>query len=122
LGAREDFGDVLGVVIPGQRVADIRKMPAVDRATLGYPDNIAFDTAGNLWICLPFANRIVALTPSGKKIAITHDPEGRFLVMPTSLAWGGEDFKDLYIVSRGNGTVIQARTSVAGLPMANWLR
>lgn len=119
LGARENFGGVLGAIVPNHMAADIRKMSPAARAALGYPDNIAFDTADNLWICLPFANRIVALTPGGRKVDIAHDPEGRFLVTPTSLAWGGADLKDLHIVSRGSGTIVKARTSVAGLPLAN---
>ncbi|BAV63666.1 SMP-30/gluconolactonase/LRE family protein [Sphingobium cloacae] len=116
----EDYGPQLGMVFPDQKVQAIRAMPAEERATLGYCDGIAFDMVGNLWVTLPFANRIVALTPDGRKIDIIHDPEGKRIVMPTNLCWGGADRRDLYVVSRGNGSIVKARTEVAGLPLANW--
>ncbi|MES1971480.1 MAG: SMP-30/gluconolactonase/LRE family protein [Pseudomonadota bacterium] len=119
LGPGEQYGPVLGTVVPDQMVAQIVKLPRAERATLGYADNIAFDAAGNLWICLPFANRIVALTPDRRLVEIAHDPEGRRLSLPTALAWGGPDLRDLYIVSRGSGMIVTARTPVAGLTLVN---
>ncbi|WP_313801878.1 SMP-30/gluconolactonase/LRE family protein [Sphingobium sp.] len=116
----KDHGPQLGVVIPDHQAKDIRAMAASERAELGYCDGIAFDEAGNLWVTLPFANRIVAITPDGRKIDIIHDPEGKMLSSPTNLCWGGADLRDLYVVSRASGMVVKARTDVAGLPLANW--
>ncbi|SCW47397.1 gluconolactonase [Sphingobium faniae] len=116
----EDYGPQLGTVIPDQTVQAIRAMPMTERATLGYCDGMAFDMAGNLWVTLPFANRIVALTPDGRKIDIVHDPEGKRIAVPTNLCWGGADRRDLYVVSRGSGDIVRARTEVAGVPLANW--
>jgi gluconolactonase len=105
LGPREDYGPVLGTVVPNQMVAEIRKLPADARTTLGYCDGIAFDRAGNLWITLPFSNRLVALTPARGLVDIVHDPEGSRISMPTNLAWGGED---LFVACRGAGTIVRA--------------
>lgn len=116
----QDYGPQLGVVIPDHQAKDIRAMVGADRAALGYCDGIAFDRAGNLWVTLPFANRIVAITPDGRKIDIIHDPDGKWLSSPTNLCWGGADLRDLYVVSRASGMVVKARTDVAGLPLANW--
>ena len=116
----EDYGPQLGLVIPDHQAKDIRAMPAAERAALGYCDGIAFDRAGNLWVTLPFANRIVAITPDGRQVDIVHDPEGKMLSSPTNLCWGGEDLRDLHVVSRASGRVVKARTEVAGLPLANW--
>jgi len=116
----ENHGPQLGVVIPDHQARDIRAMPAAERADLGYCDGIAFDQAGNLWVTLPFANRIVAITPAGRKVDIIHDPEGKMLSSPTNLCWGGADLRDLHVVSRASGMVVKARTNVAGLPLANW--
>ncbi|QDC39062.1 SMP-30/gluconolactonase/LRE family protein [Sphingobium fuliginis ATCC 27551] len=116
----QDYGPQLGVVIADHQAKDIRAMPVADRAELGYCDGIAFDAAGNLWVTLPFANRIVAITPDGRKVDIVHDPEGRMLSSPTNLCWGGADLRDLYVVSRASGVVVKARTDIAGLPLANW--
>lgn len=116
----QDYGPQLGVVVPDHQAKDIRALPAADRATLGYCDGIAFDRAGDLWVTLPFANRIVAITPDGRKLDLIHDPEGRMLSSPTNLCWGGVDLRDLYVVSRASGMVVKARTDVAGLPLPNW--
>lgn len=119
LGPVEDYGPPLGVVVPDHLSEDIRKLDARERGTLGYCDGMAFDEAGNLWITLPFANRIVGLTPKLEKLDILHDPDGKLLNMPTNLAWGGPDRRDLFIVSRGNGSVVRTRTSVRGARLPN---
>nr|WP_087574018.1 SMP-30/gluconolactonase/LRE family protein [Sphingomonas sp. CDS-1] len=116
----QDYGPQLGVVVPDHQAKDIRTMPTTERAVLGYCDGIAFDQAGNLWVTLPFANRIVAITPDGRKVDIIHDPEGKMLSSPTNLCWGGADLRDLYVVSRASGMVVKAHTDVAALPLANW--
>lgn len=116
----QDFGPQLGVVTPDQGFKAILALPPEERAALGYCDGIAFDRAGNLWITLPFANRIVALTPDGRKVDILHDPDGRMIAMPTNLCWGGSDLRTLHVVSRAKGMIVSARTKVAGAPLANW--
>jgi gluconolactonase len=119
LGPAEDFGPPLGTVVPNHMAADIRALGAEERGKLGYCDGMGFDAEGNLWITLPFANRIVALTPGGETLDMIHDPEGALLDMPTNLAWGGKDWRELFIVSRGKGAVVTARTSVRGLRLPN---
>ena len=66
LGEGEDYGPPLGLVVADQTVPEIRALPAAGRARLGYCDGVAFDTAGNLWVTLPFANRLVAITPAAR--------------------------------------------------------
>jgi gluconolactonase len=73
-----------------------------------------------LWVTLPFANRIVAITPDGRKVDVVHDPDGTMIDMPTNLCWGGADLRTLYVVSRAKGMIVRARTTVAGAPLANW--
>ena len=120
LGPAEPFGPVLGDIVPDHDIADIRRMDAAARARLGYPDGLAFDADGNLWVTLPFGNRIVAITPDQRLVEIVRDPEGTMIAMPTNLAWGGRDLRDLVIVSRGNGTLASARTRRPGLPLSHW--
>lgn len=120
LGDAEPYGPPLGRVIDDHIIADIRALPAAQRADLGYCDGIAFDAAGNLWVTLPFANKLVAITPRGRLEVMAHDPEGTMIAMPTNLCWAGRDLRDLVVVSRGTGSIVTARTRMAGLPMANW--
>lgn len=116
----EDFGPVLGTVVANHMIGDIVKLPPSERASLGYCDGIAFDSVGNLWVTLPFSNRIVAITPTGQPFDVVHDPDGSAIAVPTNLCWGGSDLRDLYVVSRASGSIVRARTGVAGLAMANW--
>jgi len=118
----EDYGPQLGAARSDQMARDIFAMPAAERAALGYCDGIGFDMAGNLWITLPFANRLVALTPDRRLVDIVHDPDGRMIAMPTNLCWAGRDRRDLHVVSRGSGRIVKARTAIAGAPLANWPR
>jgi gluconolactonase len=120
LGPREDYGPVLGQVVPNHMARDILRIPSAERGALGYCDGIAFDGAGNLWVTLPFANRLVAIAPDGALVDVVHDLEAVRIATPTNLCWGGPDRRTLYVVCRGAGTIISVRTQAAGMPMANW--
>jgi gluconolactonase len=110
LSNRERFGPVLGR-IPG--LYDTSP-PGPD---LGYVYGLALDAEDNLWACLPGANKIVGLTMTGRPVDLMHDRSGRLLYQPTSLAFGGDDLRDLYIGSQRADYVLKARSPVAGLPL-----
>ncbi|WP_164857177.1 SMP-30/gluconolactonase/LRE family protein [Sphingomonas crocodyli] len=114
LGPRENFGPQLGEAVPDQTIDAIRALPPQDRRRLGYCDGIAFDADGNLWVTLPFANRLVAITPAGELIDVMHDGEGSIFDMPTNIAWGGKDRRDLFIVARARNMIVRGRTNVRG--------
>ena len=75
------------------------------------------DAEGNLWVCLPGADKVVAITPSGEVVTVIHDPTGETVNHPTNVTWGGPDLKDLYIGSIRAGYVLKARSPTAGLPL-----
>jgi len=114
-GPPEPYGPVLGGVTADAGIVEIRAQIAAGDRDLGYSDGLAFDIDGNLWVTLPFANKVVAITPDRRLVTVVSDPEARLLDMPTNLAFGGPDLRDLYIVSRQRGNVIRARSPVAGL-------
>lgn len=114
------YGPVLGTVVADQSAAAIRELPSAAQSRTGYCDGIAFDRAGNLFVTLPFANRVVAVTPRGRLVIVVDDPAGAVVDFPTNLAWGGPDGRDLLVVARGKGTIVAARMPVPGLPAANW--
>jgi gluconolactonase len=115
LGKGERYGPVLGLLqaAPGQ--------PAPDHNDLGYTDGVGLDAEGNLWVCLPAANKVVAITPSGEVVTVIHDPGGETVNHPTNVTWGGPGLKDLYIGSIRADYVLKCRSPVAGQPLVHQL-
>jgi gluconolactonase len=114
LGAAERYGPALGALtLPGQ--------PAPEPATLGYTDGCGMDAEGNLWVTLPAANKIVAITPERTVVVVAHDPSGEVINHPTNVTWGGPDLMDLYIGSIRADYVLKARSPVAGQPLVHQL-
>lgn len=99
-------GPVLGMVKDDQPASEIRALPQAERSRTGYCDGLAFDARGNLWVTLPFANRIVAITPAGRLVEVVSDPAGTMIDMPTNLAFSGGE---VLIVSRGSSRIVGAR-------------
>jgi len=108
LGPGRRYGPVLG-----QLQQDVPPPPAED---LGYTDGVGMDAEGNLWVCLPAANKVVAITPSLEVVTVIHDLSGDIVNHPTNITWGGADLKDLYIGSIRAGYVLKGRSPVAGQP------
>jgi len=114
LGKGERYGPVLGKLMSP---AD----PNPDHNELGYTDGIGFDAEGALWVCLPAANKVVAITPAGSVETVVHDPDGSVVNHPTNVSWGGADLKDLYIGSIRADYVLKVRSPVAGQPHVHQL-
>ncbi len=112
LGAIEPYGPILGEPA-------FPKASAEQRARFGATDGCGFDQEGNLWVTLVVANRIVAITPSGRVETIVHDPTGEVMAWPTNVAWGGPDLRDLYIGTIRRDYILHARSPVSGLPLAH---
>ena len=109
-----------------------------------YPDGLAFDAEGGLWIACVIANRLIRvapdltwtvlfsdLAPSGleaiasyAKGDLTFDhiarSRGSRVSNLSSLAFGGPDRKTLYLGGLGVDTIHVLRSPVAGLPMEHW--
>ncbi len=96
------------------RVAN-RGAIAVER---GAPDGLAVDESGCIWTASYGGGCALRYTPDGVLDATIEVPA----VQVTSLCFGGDDRRDLYIVTADNtddaglgGTILQTRTEVAGL-------
>ena len=111
LGAGVRHGPVLGMLQPPG--------PNVEAADLGYTDGVGLDVEGNVWVCLPAANKLVAITPSGDVVVVAHDPSGEVMDHPTNVTWGGADLMDLYVGSIRADYVLKTRSPVAGQPMVH---
>lgn len=98
------------------RMTNRRVLAAV---TVGVPDGLAVDEAGAVWVANYGGGCLLRYTPEGTL-------EGRIDVPAravTSLCFGGDDRRDLYIVTADNteaaergGTIFRTRAAVPGLP------
>jgi sugar lactone lactonase YvrE len=121
LGPEEQFSPPLGgrrADEYGAHAAALLADPSVTRRW-GMADGCAFDAAGNLWVTLARANRIVAVTPERRVVTIVEDPDGALLSGPTSVAWGGNDRRDVYIGSLQTPYILRGRSSLPGMPMVH---
>ena len=112
----------------------------------GVIDGIAFDSFGNLWATMVFADRLVAITPEGDLLELLNDGDRpateRFeaafatgkpvpfeITMATggplcpwlaSITFGGPDLTTVYLGGLRTTTIPYFRSPVAGLPMVHW--
>jgi sugar lactone lactonase YvrE len=100
----------------GTHASALMRKPDVARRW-GMADGCGFDAEGNLWVTLVGAHKIVAITPDREVVTVAEDPEGRLINSPTSIAWGGEDLRDVYIGSLASPYIVKGRSSVAGMLM-----
>ncbi|MCI0490097.1 MAG: SMP-30/gluconolactonase/LRE family protein, partial [Blastocatellia bacterium] len=98
---------------------------------MGYPDGIAIDEEGMLWIVHWDGGRVCRWNPrSGEVMVEIRLPVSR----PTSCVFGGKDFGTLYITSARTrlrpdrlaaqplaGSVFKCRPGVRGLPMNEFI-
>ena len=88
--------------------------------TDGVADGLKVATDGSVWVADAHGSRVAVYNADGSHRENIEVP----LPMVTSLCFGGDDMRDLYIVtgSRGGprencGTIYRMRTDVAGLPL-----
>jgi sugar lactone lactonase YvrE len=74
-------------------------------APLGFPDGIAFDEAGNLWITFPAWNAVGYLTPRRELQVVLEDPERKVLQRPSNICFGWEERKTAFIGSLDGTTI-----------------
>jgi gluconolactonase len=52
-------------------------------------------------------------------VTIAEDPPGALLSGPTSVAWGGDDMRDVYIGSLETPFILKGRSSLPGMRMVH---
>jgi hypothetical protein len=110
-----------------------------------FPDGIALDAEGGLWVTSIVSNRLYRVVPSGKIDLLLEDSDdvhvgmveaalaagkmgrehfygmkSRELKNIASIAFGGNDLKTVYLGSLLDDRLISFRSTVAGLPPAHW--
>jgi sugar lactone lactonase YvrE len=66
---------------------------------MGFPDGIAFDEAGNLWIAFPAWNAIGYINSRRELEIVLEDPERKILQRPANICFGWEKRKTAFIGS-----------------------
>ena len=66
---------------------------------LGFPDGIAFDEAGNLWVTFPMWNAVGYINAGGDLEIVMEDRESKVLHRPANICFGGDDRKTAFIGS-----------------------
>jgi sugar lactone lactonase YvrE len=92
----------------------------------GRPDGAAVDVQGNYWVAMFEGRRVCQFNTDGELLAEYHVP----MQCPTSVCFGGEDLKTLYLTSASHhrnaaelaafalsGSVMSMRVEVPGLPV-----
>jgi D-xylonolactonase len=65
----------------------------------GYPDGLTCDLSGCVWVAQWGASRVSRFSPEGELLDVIHLP----VAQPTSCAFGGPEFKTLFITSASQG-------------------
>ncbi|MBI5063224.1 MAG: SMP-30/gluconolactonase/LRE family protein [Desulfatitalea sp.] len=85
----------------------------------GYPDGIAFDIAGNLWITFPQRNAVGYLTATGELCMYLEDPQRQVLQRPANICFGGSERRTAYIGSLDGSNIPYFEVPHAGLALVH---
>ncbi|MBN1612866.1 MAG: SMP-30/gluconolactonase/LRE family protein [Deltaproteobacteria bacterium] len=85
----------------------------------GFPDGIAFDEDGNLWIAFPTWNAIGLLTPKQELVMVLEDPRGEILKQPSNICFGWEERKTAFIGCIDSTTIPCFKAPAAGLRLVH---
>jgi len=88
-------------------------------AELGFPDGIAFDEAGNLWITFPARNAVGYITPNGSLEMVLEDPERKVLKRPSNICFGWEERRTAFIGSLEGTTIPYFEVPYSGMRLVH---
>jgi len=76
----------------------------------GRPDGMKLDVEGNLYVAGGVTGEVWVFNPEGKPLGFIKFDEG-----PANLAWGGDDWKTMYVTARTS--VFRIDLKVSGMPV-----
>uniref|UniRef100_UPI003B52F90F SMP-30/gluconolactonase/LRE family protein n=1 Tax=Roseovarius indicus TaxID=540747 RepID=UPI003B52F90F len=110
-----------------------------------FPDGLAFDEEGGLWVVSVVSNRIFRISPEGDVVLLFEDfepdhvaeverrlaagelhssfvyePHSSVLLNTSSLAFGGQDRKTVYLGCIAGDKIASFRSPIAGHPPVHW--
>jgi gluconolactonase len=87
-----------------------------------FPDGLALDAEGNLYVCCYASDEIWRISPAREKTLFAWDPWAIRLGSPTNMAFGGPNMDELYVANLARTTITRARIGRRGQPLVNQAR
>ena len=84
-----------------------------------FPDGLALDQEGNLYVCCYASDEIWRIDPSGRKTLFAWDRWAILLGSPTNMAFGGEQMDELYFANLARTTITRAKVGRRGQKLVN---
>jgi gluconolactonase len=84
-----------------------------------FPDGLALDVEGNLYVCCYASDEIWRLSPNREKSLFAWDRWAIRLGSPTNMAFGGKDFEELYVANLARTAITRAKIGKKGQPLTN---
>ncbi|HUR57440.1 MAG TPA: SMP-30/gluconolactonase/LRE family protein, partial [Opitutaceae bacterium] len=84
-----------------------------------FPDGLALDAEGNLYVCCYASDEIWRIDPKREKTLLAWDRWAIRLGSPTNLAFGGPAFDELYVANLARTTITRAKIGRPGQPLAH---
>jgi gluconolactonase len=84
-----------------------------------FPDGLTLDAEGNLYVCCYASDEIWRIAPTGEKTLFAWDRWAIKLGSPTNMAFGGENFDELYVANLARTTITRAKIGRRGQALAN---
>jgi gluconolactonase len=119
LAFTHDRDSLLLVETSRQRILDYRWRDGADPTPLitldnGFPDGIALDIQGNVWVGATYDDSIRVYDSAGNLVARYETGKDS---VPTNCCFGGPDLTSLYVAASGAGALVSLPTDVPGLPL-----
>ncbi len=112
----------------------------------GFPDGMAFDEKGNLWVAMVVAEKVVIITPDQQVHTLINDgvslqikkvernfaadnllreemaaAKGSIAPLTSSIAFGGKDLNTVYLGCLAGDRIASFYSPVSGQPMSHWV-
>jgi len=141
----ETFGKIISRYMISEKGDLLNRQIFTEFDDWTFPDGIAFDSSGALWVTSIFSNRVIRVLEDGSQILIIEDLDSDFmssienvfqkgdmkdihmkkikskmLKSVSSIAFGGKDLKTVYLGCLHGNQIATFRTTIKGLPMAHW--
>ena len=84
-----------------------------------FPDGLTLDAEGNVYVCCYASDEIWRISPTREKTLFAWDRWAIHLGSPTNMAFGGENFDELYCANLARTTVTRVKTGRKGQPLVN---